>query len=142
MAEHQWKQTRVLIEEALGLEGKNRSAAEKMLAWLEYNEGKWEAAEQRIRRLLDRGKMDAMGQADAAYLIAHIEVKRKRANAAIAALEKSIEVTRESIGANASSLRGTYLLYAKLMREQQRFAEAAKAEQQVITLETRIALAH
>ncbi len=142
MAEHQWKQARVLIEEALGLEGKNRSAAEKMLAWLEYNEGKWEAAEQRIRRLLDRGKMDAMGQADAAYLIAHIEVKRKRANAAIAALEKSIEVTRESIGANASSLRGTYLLYAKLMREQQRFAEAAKAEQQVITLETRIALAH
>jgi tetratricopeptide (TPR) repeat protein len=142
MTERNWRQARVLIEEALELEGKNWGTAEKMLAWLEYNDGKWEAAEERIRRLLDLGKMDSLGQADAEYLIAHIELKRKRVNAAIAALEKSIELTRESIGVNASSLRGTYLLYAKLMREQERFAEAAKAEQQVIRLETRMALAH
>ncbi|MCX6614417.1 MAG: tetratricopeptide repeat protein [Acidobacteria bacterium] len=142
IAEHHWQQARVSIEEALGLGGKNQSAAEKMLAWVEYYEGKWEAAELRIQRLMHPGKMDTMGQADAAYLMAHIEIKRKREQAAIAALEKSIEMTRQSIGVSASSLRGTYLLYAKLMREQQRFAEAAKAEQQVITLETRIALAH
>ena len=117
------------IEQAEGIERKvfaanhpRHQARETLLAWVEWSEGRWEAAEQRVAHL-----------PEAFELRARIAMRRKNENEAVCWLEKAIHsrfVTKASL-----------TLYAGLMRKQERFAEAAQAEQRLANIETRTAMA-
>lgn len=111
---------------------------EKLLAWIEFGEGNWKQAESRLHAISDESVRD---EVDALELKARLALKHHDEAAALRYLEAAIGKARNGIGANASVLRNVWGLYAQLMRKQQRYADAARAEQQVITLETRSALA-
>lgn len=145
LAERHTALARARVEDAAAIEGRyfdrmhpRTGAREKMLAWIEFGEGHWREAES---RLLAIAREDVRNEPDALELRARIALKRKNEEEALGYLERAIAQARQSIGKDASILRNALTLYGQLMRKRARYAEAAQAEQAVITLETRTALA-
>jgi len=137
LAQGRHSEARLIVEEVARIEtrlfpkGHSRHAGrEKLLAWIEFGEGNWKQAETRLSTI-------HCDEIDTLELKTRIALKRKDRSSAIALLELALQIGRDQ----GIAMRGTLTLYAELMRKQERFAEAARAEQQLIALETRSALA-
>jgi tetratricopeptide (TPR) repeat protein len=123
LAEHHYREARAHAE-AAGKDG------EVMLAWIDYADGQWQQAESRVATI-DSERVDVL------ELRARLALKRKQEDTAIELLERAQRVGAEQ----PSQLHGCLELYAAIMRRRKQYAEAARAEQSMITLETRSAIA-
>jgi tetratricopeptide (TPR) repeat protein len=122
-AEHNYRQAR-LHAEAAGREG------QVMLAWIDYADGQWQQAESRLATVSSE-------TVDVLELQARLALKHKKEDQAIALLERALRVGAEQ----PAQLYGCLELYAGIMRRRKQYAEAARSEQTMITLETRSAIA-
>lgn len=123
LAEHHYREARAHAE-AAGREG------EVMLAWIDYADGQWQQAESRLATITSE-------QVDVLELRARLALMHKQEDTAIELLERAQRVGAEQPG----QLHGCLELYAAIMRRRKQYAEAARAEQSMITLETRSAIA-
>ncbi len=103
---------------------------EVMLAWIDYADGQWQQAESRLATISSE-------EVDVLELRARLALKHKQEDQAIALLERALRVGAEQ----PAQLHGCLELYAGIMRRRKQYAEAARAEQSMITLETRSAIA-
>ncbi|WP_031499397.1 tetratricopeptide repeat protein [Bryobacter aggregatus] len=131
-----YREARLAAQQALAILEQHHSADNgrvlKLLAWIDFYEGHREAAEAGVATALPKLQRQPSEIADAHDLLAQLELKQKRQEQAIAHLEQ---------GLAASPTSGLLLLYAQLMRQREHYGEAAKAEQQMVTIETKASLA-